>query len=223
MFSDPMNDDLQETEAQLSALKPAPLDAALMSRLLIATGERPAIPSAAELEFERHLATLTPAPLSAEMMARLSASVAAVPFPQERKILPFPAAPAAREAEAPRPRRSMLATAAAVALIGAATALLVPGPSRSPQSGTAANIAPSSGQETRALPANAAGEALPASFARGITSTSDEGVFWESKQRPHRILRVEFIDRVSATDANGKTVEIEQPRVGYILVPESVD
>jgi hypothetical protein len=74
---------------------------------------------------------------------------------------------------------------------------------------------------TRSIPAT--GELIPASFKRGLSETRDEGVIWQTNEQPHRVLKVVYVDRATLKDAQGRTYQVEQPRVEYLLVPAQTD
>lgn len=216
---EPTNDDLRDLEDAFAVLKPAPLDAEFLSRLVACSEAESTKLSSAELQFEDEVRHHHPARLSPAMMARLESVVADVAFPDERKILPFPQRSQAPP-KAARSSRAMLAAVAAVAAVGAAAALLVPvGDRPSPAITESSPVRPQASAAVTTTPR----EVLPASFQRSLRSARDEGVVLQSKDRSHRLVRVEFIDRVWIEDGEGKSVEVEQPRVGYFLVPESVD
>lgn len=214
-----MSPDLQELEAKLSALRPAALDSELVARLADSvTGDLTTLtPATAELETA--LRRLRPAPLPAALTAALTATAA----PAAPAIIPFPAAaqPAARVSHW---NRQMLAAAAAVAILGASAALFLPH-AGSPQSPVAAN--PPAAPHIEPSPASAvaapASNMVPAAYHTGLSQASDEGVIWQDPTQPRRVVKVVYWDRVTLTDADGRKVEVEKPRVEYILVPEKVD
>ncbi len=148
------------------------------------------------------------------MLAELEAIVRDVPFAVDEKIVMFPKANVAPRRSGNRP---MWATAAAVALIGAATALLMP------VSKPAANIASQPAQAPGNAATPAAGDFVPAGFNRGVSNIQDEGVVWKSNSQPHSLMRVEYVDRIILKDKIGRTFEVEQPRARYMLVPEKTD
>ena len=45
----------------------------------------------------------------------------------------------------------------------------------------------------------------------------------QENQLPHRLLKVVYMDRVTLKDADGRTYQVEQPRIEYILVPATAD
>ena len=64
---------------------------------------------------------------------------------------------------------------------------------------------------------------VPAGFNRGLSEASDEGVVWQANDQPHRVVKVVYIDKVTMKDGNGRTYQMERPRVEYILVPAKID
>jgi hypothetical protein len=142
-------------------------------------------------------------------MASLEATLSGVSFPQDDTIVEFPK----RKPEVSRHQRGWFGAAAAVALAGAVTALLIPNhPARQA-------IVDKQPSEPVATTAPRGGALVPAEFRRGLSEASDEGVVWNGHKQPHRVLRVVYHDRVTLKDAAGHTYQVEQPRVEYILVP----
>ena len=144
-------------------------------------------------------------------MARLEAVVHDMPFAVDEKIVLFPKAPAARRS------RPLWASAAAVALIGAASALLIPA-GKSPEP-MARRSAPVSQPATRA----AAGNLVPAAYDRGVSEVRDEGIVWKTNTQPKSVVRVVYQDKMTLKDEMGRTFQVEQPRVEYLLVPARTD
>ncbi len=210
-----MTSDPSSIEAQLRELQAAALDEAYLLRLEAAADGSLTRLTPGELHFEAMLRETPPARLSADFLARLEASVHDVPFAVDEKIVPFP------QSSAPEPRRQrpIWSAAAAVALIGAASALLVPSANLpSPVARQSAPPSPSS-----SIAATPAGNFIPAGFNRGLSEVRDEGIVWKSNKQPHNVVRVVYKDKITLKDANGRTVEVEQPRVEYMLVPAKTD
>ncbi len=206
-----MNTDHSSLEADLRQLRAAALDPALLARLESAADGRLMRLDPEEIRFESRLREFSPVGFSADFMARLEAVVHEVPFAVDEKIVLFPQAPA------PRRSRPLWASAAAIALIGAASALLIPaGKSPEPQ---ARQSAPVSQPATRA----AGGNLVPASFDRGVSEVRDEGIVWETSTQPKSVVRVIYRDKVTLKDEIGRTFQVEQPRVEYLLVPARTD
>lgn len=206
-----MNDELQDLESSLSALRPLRTDDALLDRLESAADGTLTELTVSELRFEAMLSGHRPAALPADFFASLEKVVASTPFPVGEKIVMF-----TKGNVAPKNIRRFrpYAAAAAVALMGAVTALMIPTGSIAPKNGgpIVSNPGPSK------LP----GGFVPASYGNNLQTASDEGVIWKDN-RPHRMVRVVYNERASFIDGNGKRVEVEQPRVEYILVPEKID
>jgi hypothetical protein len=64
---------------------------------------------------------------------------------------------------------------------------------------------------------------VPASFNRGLSEVHDEGVVWKSNNQPHTVVRVVYKDLITLKDANGRTFQVERPRIEYMLVPAKTD
>lgn len=210
-----MTPDPPTLEAELRELKVIALDDSFLTRLEASAAGTWAEPTGQEIRFEKSLRGFQIAKLDAAFLAELETIVRDVPFALDEKIVPFvkaaPTAPARR-------KYSFGAAAAAIAMIGAATALLMPGgkaPQNAPRQVASSHSAPITGA--------AANHFVPASFNRGLSEVRDEGVIWKSNNQPHRIVRVVYKDQVTLKDAQGRTVEVEQPRVEYMLVPAKTD
>lgn len=208
-----MNSDLSSLEAQLRELRAVPLDDVFLARLEEAAGGSLAVLTPAEERFEARLRGASPAPLSEDFLATLESIISGVPFPNEVKIVPFPRS-RPLEVSAPR-KRPIWAAAAAVALIGAASALWMP--TDKPTAQITRTTAPGT------PPASAINNLVPASYNRGVSEVHDEGVVWKSKTQPHNLVRVVYKDRITLKDDKGRTYQVEQPRVEYLLVPAKTD
>ena len=203
-----MSSDSSSIENDLRQLGAAPLDEALLARLEACADGTWTHLDPVELELEQRLRGIAPARMSSSLMASLEAAVAGVPFAREApKIVRFPE----REAKTARQARTWWSAAAAVALFGGLAGLLVP-------AGHSEKTAAS--RPARPVIQSASADPLiPAGFNRGLKEASDQGVIWQSSQQPHRVLKVVYQERVTLKDSSGKTYQVEQPRVEYILVP----
>lgn len=214
-----MSPDLQELEAKLHALRPAAFDAAFAARLADISRGTPANPTPAEAEFEASLRRFKPAPLPAELTASILRQTAAT----QPNIVAFPTAAPAKPQ---RWSRYMLPIAAAVALLGAAAALLVPTQpgTRNIATTPATPEAPVRHTPAAVTPNQArSSDFVPAGFSTDLSHASDEGVLWQAPNQARRVVKVIYRDRVTLIDRNGRKVEVDQPRVEYILVPEKLD
>ncbi len=200
-------------DTELRRLSPAALDERLLDRLDACTEGNWTELSAAEYAFQQTLRGYAPAALPAALMDSLAATLSDVRFPNEDKIVSFPH----KQAAAPRRNRGWWSAAAAVALTGAVTALMVP----VKQKPVPVAAVPHSPEITR--PATGSSPLIPAGFKRGLSEASDEGVIWQQDHQPHHVVKVVYQDRVTLRDASGATYQVEQPRVEYILVPTRTD
>jgi hypothetical protein len=203
-----MPDDLSSIENDLLQIRASGLDESLLARLEACAEGSWTNLDPLEIHMERRLSAIAPAPLPDALMARLEATLSAVPFPTAApKIVSFPG----RAAAAKRPQRQWWGAAAAVALFGALAGWLVP----HDQGGKTITASP---KPAPRYPA-AGSSLVPAAFNRGLSQASDEGILMPSNNQPHRVLKVVYRDRVTLKDAQGRTYQVEQPRVEYILVP----
>lgn len=205
-----MDHEFQDLESTLARFKPVAPDDACLDRLMAAVEGR--LQSAAtDPVVERDLSRLRPAALTHGVSERMLGTVARAAFPVDRNVVLFPGKPKA--AEAPRPRRPWFAAAAAVAVAGAFTALMIEAPKATPAGPVAG--AGNTARESKGF--------VPASMGSGLQEATDEGVAWTRDGRPMRMVKVIFRDRVQYRDDDGKIIEMEQPRVEYLMVPENID
>lgn len=211
-----MERDLQELEDALKNLRPTPADAACLDRLVAAMEGRLQVSDPGLSCMERDLAALKPSALGEELRESLLGVVARVPFPVDGNVVLFPGKVKAASVKAGR--RPWWTAAAAVAMAGAFSALMLEnggGSSREEATAEAGRSA-ATGREP------AAGF-VPAGAVTGLHDACDQGVIWNSKGEPIRVLRMEYRDRLEYRAADGTVVEQEVPRVEYLVVPEKVD
>jgi hypothetical protein len=222
-----MSQDLTSLENDLRKLRPALLDQAMIERLEGCAAGNWDRTRPLELQVEHTLRNNAPAPLDEMMIARILSEVTSVPFPQqEPKILPFPASATAPAASRPARQSSRwLASAAAVAIMGALAAMMVPQPT-----GNGSNLAtrdtPRSSESRPTAQASARPSSfplVPAGLNRSLREASDEGVVLNNQHLPHRILKFVYNEQVTYKDNQGRTYQVEQPRVEYFIVPAKTD
>ncbi len=209
-----MTPDLTSLENELRKLRATPLDDALLQRLDKAAEGSLTEPGANELRFEAQLRETAPATLSGEHLKELEAIFSGTPFAMNEKILLFPRANNAPRSSGNRP---MWAAAAAVALVGAVTALMIP------MGGVKSNITPQPLASSGTISPAASHNLVPAGFDRGVSKVSDEGLVWKNQNQPHNLMRVEYVDKVTFKDNLGRIFQMEEPRSRYILVPARTD
>lgn len=213
-----MKQDHASLEADLRALQAAVLDDELLLRLEAAADGTQLQLTPQELRFEESLRKTSAARLSPEFLAQLEAVVHEVPFSMNEKIVLFPKGQ--KNAPAARSHRPMWGAAAAVAVIGAISAFMIPA-GKAPENVASQDTAPVSAP--LADNNTSSGNLIPASFNRGVSEVSDEGIVWKSNNQPHSVVRVVYQDRITLKDANGRTYQVEQPKVKYMLVPAKTD
>lgn len=109
-------------------------------------------------------------------------------------------------------RNGFWAAAAAVAVLGAIVALLVP-------SGNRDAVANSPGFDASYAPASFS----PVGATSNIVAASDEGFVVTRDAVPHRAVRVEYMDQIEFTNDQGERLQVEAPRVRIVLIPVRVD
>jgi hypothetical protein len=216
-----MDSELLEIEAALKAMRPKSADSSL-DRLAAAMEGRMETVDPGMRAQEAELKAFRPAGFTATYRDLLLAQVQHIPFPQDEKLVIFPGKSSSPSKARPAARKSWfpMSAAAAVALAGGLTALLVDrNPSQS--GGPVANGTGSSAIISN--PSSLHSGVVPASFNSAVQEAKPEGLIWNKDGTPARIFRVVYRDHAKVTDANGKVVEVEQPRVEYLMVPEKVD
>ncbi|MDX1680774.1 MAG: hypothetical protein R3242_08590 [Akkermansiaceae bacterium] len=215
-----MKDKPHEIESQLRDQQAAQLDPALLDRLEAALEGELTQLSKAELAFEAELRAIRPDPMGPDLLRSLEAEVEGLPAPTQVNVLPFPGPKETSSQRSERKPISGLAVAAAVALLGALTAILF---DPAPTGQVTAGQQPPTGQQAPAdspLPEVVPAEAVtPAKFSRDLNETLHQGYIWPANEEPHRVLKVTYTDRLSVQGEDGVTVEVEQPKVEYYLLP----
>jgi hypothetical protein len=206
-----MTPDSATLEAELRKLQAATLDDDFFNRLEAATSDSLTILNPEEIRFEAFLRQTRPAALSADYLAKLETVVSTTPFAVNDKILLFPVT--SPQAVTPRKQASAWRAVAAVAVIGAFSALMIP---LGKKTGTADTF-----QETVSHPTS--GNFIPASFDRNISTVKNEGMVWNSNQQAQSVIRVEYKDKIIYKDSMNRTFQIEQPRVQYLSIPAKTD
>lgn len=213
-----MDSEFQDLENALKGLRPTSPDTACMSRLLAAVEGRLQKPELSAAGIESRLAAMQPVAPSPEVFAKMLETVERIPFPVSDKVVLFPgAAKPAKDNGASR--RPWYAAAAAVAVAGAFSAMMVDHtPSKSVVSAAPAKeFAP-----VPKLAGNTNANGI-VSASRGLQNATDQGVRWTPDGKPMRMVQVEYKDHMKVLDKDGKVVEVEVPRFEYLFVPEKID
>ncbi|MFD2256648.1 hypothetical protein ACFSSA_08170 [Luteolibacter algae] len=217
------------TEQELGKLVPCCLDEDFLSRLTACAEGTLTELTAEELEMEKQLRAVKPRAIPSSLQEKLSSTISDTPFAVDDKIVLFHKSNPHKTRHDPAKRSNLLrfniAAAAAVAILGSIAALMTPG--REDHAGqivrqeTIAPVAPD--LMVQAPQASPVSNFSPASFNRNLSNTQDEGVIWQNNNQPHRVLRFTYTDQVTMTNENGEQVQVEQPRVEYVIIPEKID
>jgi len=195
-------------EADLQAFAPCKIDDAFLTRIESCVVGTWVELTDEEAAFENQLRTISPARFDNAQLDALEAACLDTTPSQPSVIIAMP------DPKSLWTSRSWLAAAAIIALLGAVTALLLP-PSIEKPPVTANNGSAS----TPKLPLN---NFTPASYNRNLNEARSQGVIWRDSE-PQRIIRVVYTERVTLNNSKGETVEVERPRIEYILLPAKVD
>ncbi len=211
------------TEQALQALKPVGLDDAFLARLTACAEETDTSLTADENLFESRMHALAPRSVPATMNAKLMETIGETPFYVDDKIVLFNKSSSLTANANGRKKNNILrfniAAAAAVALLGALAAFMMPGAKTGKRS--TADNAPVI--ESVRPPAALSSNFAPASYNNSLSDTRDEGVVWRDGKQPHRVMRFTYMDKVTMKNEKGETIQVEQPRYEYVLVPEKID
>jgi hypothetical protein len=210
-------------EQQLANLQPGKLDDDFVSRLLASTEGSLTELTAEEIQFENSLRKFAPRNISASQGSALLAILDNTPFHVDEKIVLFHKSTSRVEKPSSKLRRFNLAAAAAVALLGSLAAWITPN-----QESTSVNNTPERRIESPVINSPVINSPTPNSFApaafnRNLSDSRDEGVIWNQANRPHRVLRFTYMDRVTLKNDKGETIQVQQPREEYVIIPEKID
>ncbi len=236
-----LDQELLELEAQLASLVPTALPAEVTDAVSTQI-DQSLIDAAMEVhdaelkDLEAHLELLAPAGISSDVLSRMSEAMDRwhEHVPVEEKVVSFDSSEPVLETSnnGDTTRKSGLniyAAAAAVALLGAAAALVFPGWSQSTNTQlVSAEEPPRELIATTPVPAigdvdvvadNQYSWPVPDSLSHKVLNAQDAGVVMSRDNIPHRNIRIDYIDRVKVLDQNGRVIELNRPGVRYILLP----
>ena len=214
------------TEPELQELHPCELNEDFMARLTACADGTALELTREEIAFEQGLRAVKPNEIPRSLGSTLDDLVRDTPFPVDEKIVLFHKSstqkPAPRLSTFRRLARSNFAAAAAVAILGAFVALMLPAQnSRDSQvTGAPPKIAPKAISSPIA-PVDQ--RFAPASYQRNLSDTRDEGVIWRTQNQPQRVLRFKYMDKLMLENENGEAVQVEQPREEIVIIPEMLD
>lgn len=206
-------------EQKLADLQPNKLDEDFMSRLLASANGSLTELTPAELQFENSLRKFSPPKLSSSFDSALLDILNDTPFHIDEKIVLFHKSAAQTKENPSRFRRFNLAAAAAVALLGSLAAWITPNQDKQ----TVVYLPERAAQQPSAITPTAPSPFAPAGFNRNLSDTHDEGVIWNPSNRPHRVMRFTYMENVTLKNENGELIQVERPRVEYVIIPEKID
>lgn len=174
-------------------------------------------------DLEDQLGKLSPMAMPEDMLARMEKAMERWNefTPVEEKIVPFSSNGAGHSSG----RFHIWASAAAVALIGAVSAVLImPGNRAGNGSTDVAVAAPEPSQQmdaqlpSLAQPANVVG-VNNSKFDTKITDEPSYSITYDAEGKPHRLVKVRFEDEITLYDDKGRPVKVKKPRIEYYMVP----
>ena len=203
--------------------RPAALDESFLDRLTACAEGSFETLSSDEQKWEEQLAGAAPNDIPVSLGDKIMESIGDTPFTVDGKIVLFNKAK--HEKSATTGKRSNIvkfniAAAAAVALMGSMAALVYPGASTQ-QGPSVADREPI--VESAPLMESAPSNFAPASYNRDLNSINDQGVVWQNGVQPYRVYDMISRDKVTLENADGETIQMEQPRMERILMPEQID
>lgn len=217
--------ELRELETQLSAMTPVVMPTALVDRMSYAIDDSLSFEDSDDAGFEEledQLAQLGGAAMSEEMITRMANAMDRwhEELPVEEKLVPFGIDEKASEQTTEKAsRKAMWATAAAVALLGALSALVIP---KADDQNFAAmdftnSVQPAASNLATSAPRDA--WVVPDSLTHRVTNTTESGIVMSENNTLHRRIRIEYLDTVKVLDDRGREIEIERPSVEVVLLP----
>ena len=233
--------DLMDLEAQLALLVPSAIPRDLIDRVN-AEVDLPMIDAAMNVDdselvdLEERLGTLSPSSLSPDVLTRIAEAMDKwhEHVPVEEKVVPFnQLEEAAPKQQIERPSKlanfRMYSAAAAVALLGALAAVVLPTWENEATPTVATTDSVESFNNT-SLPVQSASRVnisteasnawlVPDSLSHKVTHTSDAGVIMSHDNIPHRSIRIDYVDGIKVLDEDGREIEINRPGVQYMLIP----
>lgn len=234
-----LDEELRAIESMLANLSPRAIPEAMLTRT--AQAMEPGSNFSEQKDFnhsdsgdlnglEVHLSHLSPSTMPDDMLTRMSQAMDRwhESVPEEEKVLDYTAISRRSTRPSPMFSRGMLSAAAAVAVLGAVTALVMSPPAISQKHTLTDNTqsTPASDVGTPALSdievtqhASISSENL----SHKVTRTTDRGVILSDYNEPLRCIRVDYVDQVRGIDSHGRHIEIKTPGVDYLLIPVLTD
>jgi len=171
-------------------------------------------------EIETQLKNLSPTPMTDDIISRMEQAMISweTHLPVEEKIVPF-----SNQADEQSPHLNNINTgrglqiwgaAAAVILFAGLTAIFMNEDSSESSQLALTPSSPSVDLE-KVIPHN-----ISPALSRNITHASNEGITYAGKnEAPFKVLRLEYTEKVTTKDKNGKSITTEKPCVEHVLIP----
>ena len=221
--------ELHEIENMLSSMVPCALPEQTTVQLESAMNEEIAACACDESglnDLEKHLGQMAPATMRTDVLSRMVKAMDMwyEQVPEEEKVVSFGEAEAAKSSGRSR-SGGMLAAAAAVAILGAVTALVMPRFSNGTDTGQlpVANRAP---VDHATSDVHFSGNVeprdawiVPEATGHKVVNTMDRGLVMTADNTPHRCIQLQSIETIRLEDESGREIMIERPAVKYVLVP----
>ena len=224
---------LLEVENQLQSMKPLALSGELirnMSERMDAMNEE-ALTQDEVKELEEGIAMMATPELPEEILDRMVKAMDRwhEGVPVEEKVVSFDGtspSPKLSEVEVSSQTRFWkYSAAAAVALLGSAAALLIPTNDQGSQVITNnintvedGHIVPNVQSNPVIIPPEDAW-LVPDSFSHNVMNTKEQGIIFSEDNKAHRLIQLEYVDKVKLLDKNGDEIEVSSPGVTNILLP----
>ena len=222
-------EDLLDLEQQLHELLPVNISSELFLRLETSMIGNEGEISATVESFENleiHLENITPASMPSDMIDRMARAMDNwhEQVPVDEKLVAFNEGLGREKKTRKSYGLGMWSAAAAVALLGAFSALVMPNFTQDAKTVVTAETGKNAMQINSANLVTASSMANNArlvqdSLSHKVTNTSDQGMVLSGDKVPHRCIRVEYTDRVVVEGKDGRQMEINCPGVEYILIP----
>ena len=219
--------ELRQLEGELSAMTPVAMSTALVDRMSQSIDDALLLQDVDDSGFEEledQLAQLGGATMSEEMITRMANAMDRwhEELPVEEKLVPFDADEKAIERVAKKTsRKPMWAAAAAVALLGILSALVIPEASNQGFAGSNFIGAVQPAAVKTSAPRNV--WVVPDSLTHRVTNTTESGIVMSENDTLHRHIRIEYLDTIKVLDDQGREIEIERPGVEVVLLPVVTD
>ena len=226
-----LNAELQQLENQLSELTPVALSEDFFMDLCVAVESVGDVYENDIETLEKQLGLTSAVALPDDMLLRMANAMDRwhQDLPVEEKVVSFGTEDRTDHTELQAEKVSHWAkwrnysAAAAVALLGAVTALVAPNIGQVESSSPTfadVGVVPIDTIFSE-VPRDA--WLVPDSLSHSIVNTTENGVVMSEDNKPQRWIQIEYIDRARFIDDHGREIEVEYPGTDMMLVPIEVN